>query len=136
MKAGFEFLTDDVYIDRFTLSRSVENTFVKSEIQTEIKFTGENHDYLFRERLKGSDKETGQLTHECENQTWGKDVFISHNEGTFDLKRCVTTKKISFGNPLDCLIGVNNINIFDYPAGTVESVQGVLTKKDRVNKNF
>ena len=129
MKAGFEFLTDDVYIDRFTLSRSVENTFVKSEIQTEIKFTGENHDYLFRERLKGSDKEIGQLTHECENQTWGKDVFISHNEGTFDLKRCVTTKKISFGNPLDCLIGVNNINIFDYPAGTVESVQGVLTKQ-------
>ena len=129
MKAGFEFLTDDVYIDRFTLSRSVENTFVKSEIQTEIKFIGENHDYLFRERLKGSDKETGQLTHECENQTWEKDVFISHNEGTFDLKRCVTTKKISFGNPLDCLIGVNNINIFDYQAGTVETVQGVLTKQ-------
>ena len=129
MKAGFEFLTDDVYIDRFTLSRSVENTFVKSEIQTEIKFTGENHDYLLRERLKGSDKETGQLTHECENQTWEKDVFISHNEGVFDLKRCVTTKKISFGNPLDCLIGVNNINIFDYPAGTVETVQGVLTKQ-------
>ena len=129
MKAGFEFLTDDVYIDRFTLSRSVENTFVKSEIQTEIKFTGENHDYLFRERLKGSDKETGQLTHECENQTWEKDVFISHNEGTFDLKRCVTTKKISFGNPLDCLIGVNNINIFDYPAGVIDLVQGVLTKE-------
>ena len=128
MKAGFEFLTDDVYIDRFTLSRSVENTFVKSEIQTEIKFTGENHDYLFKERLKGSDKEIGQLTHECENQTWGKDVFISHNEGTFDLKRCVTTKKISFGNPLDCLIGVNNINIFDYPAGTIETVQGNLEK--------
>lgn len=129
MKAGFEFLTDDVYIDRFTLSRSVENTFVKSEIQTEIKFTGENHDYLFRERLKGSDKETGQLTHECENQTWEKDVFISHNEGTFDLKRCVTTKKISFGNPLDCLIGVNNINIFDYPAGVTQTVQGDLTRQ-------
>jgi uncharacterized protein (UPF0297 family) len=128
LKAGFEFLTDDVYIDRFTLSRSVENTFVKSEIQTEIKFTGENYDYLFRERLKGSDKEIGQLTHECENQTWGKDVFISHNEGVFDLKRCVTTKKISFGNPLDCLIGVNNINIFDYPAGTIETVQGNLEK--------
>ena len=27
------------------------------------------------------------------------------------------------------MIGVNNINIFDYPAGTVESVQGVLTKQ-------
>lgn len=129
MKAGFEFLTDDVYIDRFTLSRSVENTFVKSEIQTEIKFTGENHDYLFRERLKGSDKETGQLTHECENQTWEKNVFISHNEGTFDLKRCVTTKKISFGNPLDCLIGVNNINIFDYPAGVTQTVQGDLVRQ-------
>ena len=129
MKAQFEFLTDDVYIDRFTLSRSIENTFVKSEIQTEIKFTGENHDYLFRERLKGSDKETGQLTHECENQTWEKDVFISHNEGTFDLKRCVTTKKINFANPLDCLIGVNNINIFDYPAGETETVQGDLYRE-------
>jgi uncharacterized protein (UPF0297 family) len=126
LKAGFEFLTDDVYIDRFTLSRSVENTFVKSEIKTEIKFTGENHDYLFRKRLKGSEKETGQLTHECENQTWEKDVFISHNEGTFDLKRCVTTKKINFANPLDCLIGVNNINIFDYPAGVTQTVQGDL----------
>ncbi|MFZ1786701.1 MAG: hypothetical protein WAT92_00255 [Saprospiraceae bacterium] len=128
MKAQFEFLSHDVYFDRFTLVKSIDNTFVKAEIQTDIKFTGDDHVYLFGERLAGSDKEIGTLTHDCENQVFEKDVFISHNEGTFDLKRCVTTKKIKFGNPLDCLIGVNKVNIFDYPAGITNSVQGNLTR--------
>ena len=126
MRAQFEFLNQDVYFDRFTLVKSIDNTFVKSEIQTDLKFTGVDHDYLFRERLAGSDKETGTLTHECENEVFEKDVFISHNEGSFDLKRCITNKKLSFGNPLDCLIGVNRVNIFDYPASATNSIQGTL----------
>lgn len=125
MRSEFEFL-NDVYIDRFTLVKSIDNTFVKSEIQTDLNFIGEDHDYLFRERLAGSDKEIGTLTHECEDQTFEKEVFISHNEGIFDLKRCVTTKKLIFGNPLDCLIGLNKVNIFDYNAGVTNTVQGEL----------
>jgi hypothetical protein len=126
LKAEFEFLSDDVYFDRFSLIKSIDNTFVKTEIQTDLKLTGVDHDYLLRERLAGSDKEIGTLTHQCNDQTFEKDVFISHNEGTFDLKRCVTTKKLNIGNPLDCLIGVNKVNIFDYPAGITTTVQGEI----------
>ena len=136
MKATFEFLADDVYIDRFNLVKSIDNTFVKTEIQTDLKFTGVDHEYLFNERLKSSDKEIGTLTHECEDNTFEKDVFISHNEGTFDLKRCITTKKLNFANPLDCLIGNNRINIFDYPSGTTKSVQGVLIQGTHFNSKY
>jgi len=136
LKAVFEFLANDVYIDRYTLSRSIENTFVKSEFQTDVKFIDNDHDYLLKERLKGNDRENGQLTHECENDTWERDVFISHNEGAFDLKRCVTTKKINFGNQLDCLIGVNNINIFDYAAGTTNTLQGDLSRQSYAEQKY
>jgi len=129
LKAVFPFLTEDIYIDRFTLSKSIDNTFVKSEINTELKLYALDHDYLLRERLAGNDKEIGTISHDCENQVFEKDVFISHNEGTFDLKHCITTKKLKFGNPLDCLIGVNKINIFDYPAGVTNSVQGDLIRQ-------
>ena len=125
MKATFDFL-NDVFIDRYTLSKTIDNTFVKSQIQTDLNFFSDDHSYLFGERLAGSDKEIGTLTHECEANTFEKNVFISHNEGTFDLKKCVTTKKLNFGNPLDCLIGVNNVNIFDYPASVTNSIQGTL----------
>jgi len=129
LKAVFPFLTEDIYIDRFTLSKSIDNTFVKSEINTELKLYALDHDYLLKERLAGNDKEIGTISHDCENQVFEKDVFISHNEGTFDLKHCITTKKLNFGNPLDCLIGVNKINIFDYPAGVTQTVQGDLVRQ-------
>jgi len=129
LKAVFPFLTEDIYIDRFTLSKSIDNTFVKSEINTELKLYALDHDYLLKERLAGNDKEIGIISHDCENQVFEKDVFISHNEGTFDLKHCITTKKLKFGNPLDCLIGVNKINMFDYPAGVTQTVQGDLVRQ-------
>ena len=39
------------------------------------------------------------------------------------------TKKIKFGNPLDCLIGVNKVNIFDYPASITNTVEGDLQRQ-------
>lgn len=122
----------------YTLRKSIDNTFVKEEIDTSILFTGDDHTLLLNERIKGSTQESGYLEYDCEGETYEKDCYIKHNEGDFDLKKCQTAKKVYFGNPLDCMIE-QEINIFDYAASDTNTVQGTLERLLHVadgNANF
>lgn len=134
MKATFNTLSDK-FFKGWTLRRSINNTFIQSDIDAEMIFTGDDYRYLLEERLKGNKEETGLLTHECEAQTFEKDIYIKHNEGSFDLKECQIEKKVVFQNPLDCIIE-QEVNIFDFPVSNTSTFQGTLNRLPYVRNDF
>lgn len=115
------------YLNDFKLKKAIDNGFIKETIDTTLIYLDADHKYLTESATKGDDKEIGTLTQICGEDTFTKDIILKHNEGKFNLKECVTEKKITFANPLDCTAN-KEINIFDYSGSTTETIQGELER--------
>ena len=126
MKIVFSELADN-YIDKFTLRKSIDNTYAKTEIQAEVIYSGADFQTLLTKAATAQGEDTGTITDYCEIEEIEKDILIKHNEGIYDMKRCEAKKKIVFANPLDC-IAQSEVNIFDYPSGMTTTFQGELQR--------
>lgn len=126
MKIVFSELADN-YIDKFTLRKSIDNTYAKTEIQAEVIYSGADFETLLTKVATAQGEDTGTITDYCEIDEIEKDILIKHNEGVYDMKRCEAKKKIVFANPLDC-IAQSEVNIFDYPSGTTATIPGELQR--------
>ena len=128
MKVTLTNITEN-YLQSYTLTKVIDNNFLKETINSELLVTNsDDHSYLFESCINGDDKETGTIEKECGTETFTKDIYIKHNEGTFNLKECITEKKIAFANELDCLSNLD-INIFDYKGSVTNTIQGDLQKE-------
>lgn len=132
MKTTISNISDN-YLQNWTLSKEIDNTFIKESIDAKIICTNEDHKYLVEAAVSGFDKETGQITYMCADTEFAKDVFVTHSEGKFNLLKCFTEKKIFLANPLDCITN-KKVNIFDYAPTKTNSLQGILVNAKYYNE--
>lgn len=116
----------DKYLGEYTLSKEIDNSFIVDTIEGDTLYSDADHRYLCELAIFGEDKSVGTATRECGDQTFTKNIFIKHNEGSFDLRKCETTKKITFENVLDCIVN-KEINIFDYPRTDTNTFDSTVT---------
>ena len=115
------------YLQKWTLQKEIDNTFIKQTINASIICQNEDHKYMVEAAVSGFDKETGTITYMCGETEFEKEVFISHTEGKFNLLQCKTEKKITLSNPLDCITS-KKVNIFDYAPTKTNTLQGGLVR--------
>jgi hypothetical protein len=115
----------DNYLQSFVLRKKVDNSFLVSEIETDLIYDNKD-DFrtLIEASLKGEDKETGTLTVDCDGVI-EKDIHIKHSEGKYNLKQNIASKKLYLSSALDCLIN-EEINIFDYTGSPTKTIQGAI----------
>ena len=141
MKAIINNLINSRELGEYKIRKSIENFFIKESIDTNaVWHEKDDFDYLLQAAAQAEQRDDGNIEEECENgDTYEKDVFIMHNEGGFDLDECTAEKKLFFLSPIDC-IKDEEINIFDYPAGSSQTTQGTVETTIRfsgnVHKNY
>ena len=113
------------FLQNYKLVKKIDNNFINETIEGDVIFDGEKHGYLVEAAINGFEIETGNVSEQCKELTFTKAVKLSHKDGSFDFKKCRTTKQIKFNSPLDC-VAEGEVNIFDYTASETESIQGVL----------
>ena len=116
-----------VYSDKFTLKREIDNGFIIEKLGTKVDYYKEDHRFLMERWTQGDDRNAGTIEIECGDQVLEKNVYIKHNEGSFDLRQCKTTKELTLENALDCVVR-KTINIFDYTATETNSIQGTVRR--------
>ncbi len=127
MKIEFSNLNTQ-YATEYKLKKVVKEVFISEEIETEVVYEKDDFKYLIEASSIGDDKEVGMIGIQCGNNTFMRMAVMKHNEGSFDLKKCIAKKKINFNGKLDCLIN-NQINIFNYEADTTQTVQGTIQRQ-------
>lgn len=115
------------FLQRYTLSKKVVDGYKIDEINSEIIYQNEDHDYLVTAAVQGLENETGTIEKECGEDTFTRNVVLRHSQGIFDLKSCVTKKQLYFENDLDCIAN-KTINIFDYSPVETKTIQGELQR--------
>jgi hypothetical protein len=114
-------------LKEYKFNKQVDGPFIKETINTEIDFFDDEYATLLAKMSIGETREDGIASKACGENQFSKMVYIKHNEGSFDMAQCSFTKKITFSNPLDCLIK-REINIFDYEPLTLNPTQGQLVR--------
>jgi len=115
------------YLGEFKLTKSIKNNFIIEKMESDVLLLNSDHKYMVEKAVQGEDKETGTIQKDCGVGSFDRDVFIKHNEGGFELRKCETNKTISIVNVLDC-ISNKNINIFDYVATDTNTIQGTVER--------
>jgi hypothetical protein len=113
------------FLQNYKLVKKIDNNFINETIEGDVIFEGEKHGYLVEAAINGFEIETGNVSEQCKDLTFTKAVKLSHKDGSFDFKKCRTTKQIKFNSPLDC-VAEGEVNIFDYTSSTTETIQGVI----------
>ena len=118
------------YLQSYKLTKKIDNGFKVDSIDGEAIYEGDDHKYLVIAACNAYDQETGTISKMCGDLEFEKSIVIKHSEGTFDLQRCMTTKKVQIANELDC-VTEKTINIFDYTATETNTIQG-----DQVRRSY
>lgn len=127
MKAEIVGFTEKTLAE-YKFTKEIDGPFIKEKINTEISFLDTEYATLLAKTVQGEDREAGIVSKACGENLFSKDVYIKHNEGEFDMQLCEFNKKITFTNPLDCLIK-KEINIFDYTSTLSKPTQGAIEKQ-------
>jgi hypothetical protein len=117
----------ETIIESYSISKKRKEIAVLTEISTKARFENPDYDTLFRETVEGNTTEPALVTIFCGQEFEEFEATIRHNEGTFLHKACIAEKDVKIINPFEC-IKDNEINIFDYPADTIQTQLGAIER--------
>lgn len=115
----------DEFLQDYKLVKKIDNNFINETIEGTVIYEDEKNRYLIEATINGYIQEVGEISYPCGDQTFQKDIKLSHKEGKFDFAKCKAEKSVKFNTPLDC-VAEGQTNIFDYTANETETIQGEL----------
>lgn len=110
-------------IDDYTLIKELDSNKIKRSFNADVKFEGTAYDVLLEQTLSGKGIEDATATEICGVDEISILCNIMHNEGTISHRSCQYSKKIFIKDALTCIKDLE-VNIFDYPAKKINSIQG------------
>lgn len=114
-------------IEDYSLVKELDANKIKRSFNADVRFKDAAYSLLLEQTLSGKGVENATATENCGADTVTIDCNILHNEGVIHHRSCQYSKKIFIKDPLTCINDLE-VNIFDYPATTVGSLQGTLEK--------
>jgi hypothetical protein len=114
----------ETFINGYEFSKRFSEYGIVKELNADARFEGVAFDELIQNTASGFNEEPVLLSRFCDQDEIEYEGFIFHNQGKFNLNRCIADKQINFKSIIDCIKGTEG-NIFNYPASTTERLQGV-----------
>jgi len=111
----------------YKLAKELDGNRIKRTIDTVVGFHGDDYGLLLEQTLTGKGLDEATVTEQCGADDITISCNILHNEGKIKHRSCIYEKKVFIKDPLTCLKDLE-VNIFDYSAKTIGSLQGTLEK--------
>lgn len=111
----------------YKLAKELDGNRIKRTIDTVVGFHGDDYGLLLEQTLTGKGLDQATVTEQCGADDITISCNILHNEGKIKHRSCIYEKKVFIKDPLTCLKDLE-VNIFDYSAKTIGSLQGTLEK--------
>jgi len=129
MKVELTSLGHITTVQDYKLSKKIDDFGVVVSIDSDAKFDKDSgYLDLLKETMAGNTEEPAEFTVQCGEDEIIYDGYILHNEGSFNFKACYAEKKLKFKSVIECIKDIT-INIFDYTAAAIETVQGDLERE-------
>lgn len=110
-------------IEDYSLVKELDANKIKRSFNADVRFKDAAYSLLLEQTLSGKGVENATATENCAADTVTIDCNILHNEGVIHHRSCQYSKKIFIKDPLTCIKDLE-VNIFDYPTKTINSIQG------------
>jgi hypothetical protein len=122
------------YLQDYKLSKKFSDFGIVQEVDTESRWEGDAFKFLLDNTMAGNNEEEVQLSRFCGDDEILYDGFILHNQGTFNLNRCIANKDINFKSIIDCIKN-ETYNIFDQTPTTIDTIQGTINRQGATSNN-
>lgn len=110
-------------IDEYTLVKELDANIIKRSLNSDVKFDGTDYEVLLEQTISGKGIDDATATEICGVDEVSIQCNIMHNEGVIYHRNCQYSKKIFIKDAFTCIKDLE-VNIFDYPTKTINSIQG------------
>jgi hypothetical protein len=110
-------------IDEYTLVKELDANKIKRSLNTDVKFQGTDYELLLEQTISGKGIDDATATEICGVDEVAIQCNIMHNEGIVYHRSCQYSKKVFIKDAFTCIKDLE-VNIFDYPAKSINTIQG------------